>query len=71
MTLNIQDHDFQIKTLNDKVLKCVDDYKYLGSYIRNSERDFIIRKGLAGSACNEMDKIWKSNLDKHLKINIF
>ena len=71
MTLNTQDQEFQIKTLNDKVLKCVDDYKYLGSYIRNSERDFTFRKGLAWSACNKMDKIWKSNLDKHLKINIF
>ena len=60
-----------MKTFNDKVLKCVDDYKYLGSYIRNSERDFTIRKGLAWSACNKMDKIWKSNLDRNLKINIF
>lgn len=71
ITINIQDQEFQMKTLNDKVLKCVDDYKYLGSYIRNSERDFTIRKGLAWSACNKMDKIWKSNLDRNLKINIF
>ena len=71
MILNTQDHDFQIKTLNDMVLKCVDDYNYLRSSIRNSERDFTIRKGLAWSACNKMDKIWKSNLDKHLKINIY
>ena len=69
--LKPQDYGTQIKTLNNNILKCVEDYKYLGSYIRNSEKDFTIRKGLAWSACNKMDKIWKSNLNKHIKLNIF
>ena len=71
MALNTHDHHIQLQTLNGNFLKCVEDYKYLGSYIHNSEKDFSIRKGLAWSACNKLDKIWKSNLDKNIKISTF
>ena len=69
MTINIQG-DFQIRS-NSNVLKRVDDYKYLGSYILNSGKDFDIRKGMAWSACFKMEKIWKSNLERDFKIRIF
>ena len=32
--------NFKMKTYNGYILKCVEDYKYLGSFISNSERDF-------------------------------
>ena len=70
MPINIQD-DSPIRTNSNNVLKCVDDYKYLGSHIHNSEKDFNIRKGMAWSACNKMENIWKSNLTRDLKIRIF
>ena len=70
MPINNQD-DMEITTISNKVLKCVEDYKYLGSYIRNSEKDFKIRKGMAWTACNKMEKIWKSNLDREFKIRVF
>ena len=54
-----------------KQLKEVSDFKYLGSYIMNSEKDFKTRKVLAWSACNKLDKIWQSNLPLHLKLNLF
>ena len=60
-----------IKTLNGTILKCKDDYKYLGSYISSSEKDFNVRKGMAWSACNKLHKIWKSGLDVFIKVNIF
>ena len=70
MPINCQEH-LEIRTISNKVLKRVKDYKYLGSYIHNSEKDFNIRKGIAWSACNKMDKIWKSVLDREIKIRIF
>ena len=35
-----------VRTLNGTSLKQVDDYKYLGSYISSSEKDFITSKGM-------------------------
>jgi hypothetical protein len=61
----------EIKTLNNKVLKQVEDYKYLGSYISSSGKDFNVRKGMAWSASNDMHKIWISDLNVELKVCIF
>ena len=47
-----------VRTLNGTTLKQVEDYKYLRSYISSSEKDFITRKGMAWSACNDIYKIW-------------
>ena len=63
--------NFNMKTLNRYILKCVEDYKYLGSFISNSEKDFKARKGMAWSACNNLHKIWVSDLPTYIKINIF
>ena len=60
-----------VKTLNDTSLKQVEDYKYLGAYISSSEKDFASRNGMAWSACNNMHKIWSSQLSNNLKVNIF
>lgn len=67
----VADPNFQMKTLNDYILKLVNDYKYLGSYISSSEKDFKTRKGMAWSACNDLHKIWVSNLNTKIKTNIF
>ena len=60
-----------IKTLAGTVLKEKDDYVYLGSHISSSEKDFIARKGMAWSACNNLHKIWISKLDTKIKIQLF
>ena len=49
----------------------VSDYVYLGSYISTSEKDFLLRKGKAWSACNALHKIWTSNLSREFKLRIF
>ena len=48
---NITEHmlvkDFEhkvVKSLNGNILKQFDDFKYLGSYISSSKKDFEIRK---------------------------
>ena len=65
------DSDNTIKTLNSTPLKKVADYKYLGSYISSSQKDFLTRKGMAWSACNDMHKIWSSQLSRKFKLSIF
>ena len=62
---------FEMKTINGYILKLVNDYKYLGSYISSSEKDFNTRKGMAWSACNDLHKIWVSDLNLNMKIDIF
>ena len=64
-------NDVNIKTRNNKNLKCVEDYKYLGSYISSSAKDFDTRKAMAWSACNDMHKIWTSMMNNKLKTKIF
>ena len=66
MPINVRNNQ-EIRTLSNNILKCVEDYKYLGSHIQNSEKDFNIRKGIAWTACNKMNKIWKSNLARDFK----
>ena len=64
-------NSIEIKTLSNNILKYVEDYKYLGSHIKNSGNDFNIRKGMAWSACNKLDKFWKSSLHREIKIRVF
>ena len=43
----------------------------MGSYIYSSEKDFTARNGIEWSACNDMHKIWSSQLPNNLKVKIF
>ena len=60
-----------LHTLNGSALKQVDDYKYLGSYISSSQKDFQIRKGQAWAACNKLHSIWTSKLSVDIKVKTF
>ena len=51
MTVNITSPDESIKSINGDTIKHVTDFKYLGSYISDSRKDFNTRKGMAWSAC--------------------
>ena len=62
---------YEMKTINGYILKLVNDYKYLGSYISSSFKDFNTRKGMAWSACNDLHRIWVSDLHVNMKIDIF
>ena len=64
-------NNFDMKTINGYILKCVEDYCYLGSHISSSDKDFRIRKAMAWTACNKLHHIWTSNLSNKIKINIF
>ena len=53
-------------------LKRVEDYKYLGSWLLNSQKDFEIRKDLAWKAIIKLFRVWKSKyISREVKINLF
>ena len=57
--------------IDQALTKCGDqDFKYLGSWCEKA-RDIITRKALAWRALHKMDRIWKSELDDDLKIDLF
>ena len=60
-----------LETLSGYILKCKEDYNYLGSFISSSEKDFNVRKGMAWSACNKLHRIWTSKLNVSIKIKLF
>ena len=51
-------------------LERVDDFKYLGSYVVSTEKDFKHRRGKAWGAFWTMKNIWKSNLSLKLKVQL-
>ena len=53
-------------TLEEKV-----DFKYLDSWVDETEKDVRVRKGLAWKALNDMDKVWTSDLNPELKKRFF
>ena len=60
-----------IKSLNGNILNHVNNFKYLGSYILSSKKDFEIRKGHAWVAGNKLHTIWNPGLSTKTKINLF
>ena len=59
-------------SLSSGPIKKVDDFKYLGSWLMDSVKDFEVRKALAWKACIRLKKIWKSRtLSRKVKINLF
>jgi hypothetical protein len=64
--------EFSIKLSSGKVLKEVEDFKYLGSWLVSSMNDFKVRLASAWSAITKLNKIWRSNfLEDSTKINLF
>ena len=70
----INEHDpelLAITSKNGKKLKVVENFKYLGGRMKNSEVDFEIRKALAWTACHKLKTIWKSNIKRRIKERLF
>ena len=76
MSFNI-DMEFQLSLVDGTGIKRAlteagkQDFKYLGAWIDNSAQDIRIRNAQAWSALNKMEKVWKSNLSRNTKINLF
>ena len=66
-----QPDNITTQTATEEPLKEVQNFKYLGGWVASIEQDFEIRKALAWSACNKMKKIWKSNMNRKIKVRLF
>ena len=66
---NIKDIDDKYK-LNDEIEK-VNDYKYLGSYLNSTLKEFNIRRALSCKAFRNMNKIWRSDMPTRMKLKLF
>ena len=60
-----------MESIGGNIIKRVEDFKYLGSYIKSTDRDVNIRIAKAWAALNSMQSIWKSKLSEFLKRNFF
>ena len=60
----------EIHTVDGNAIEQVDDFLYLGSYT-DTTADILRRKGLAWSAINSLDRIWRSKIHNTTKIRIF
>jgi hypothetical protein len=59
-------------SLSSGPLARVDDFKYLGSWLMNSMKDFEVRKALAWKAATRLVKVWKrKNMSRSLKLKLF
>ena len=59
-----------LKTSNGPI-KRVDDFRYLGCWMRDSRKDFLVRRAQAFDAANKMWRVWKSDISRNLKIRLF
>ena len=71
MTINIDSEETSIVANNGDPLEHVPDFKYLGSYIADSRKDFNTRKGMAWTACIKLQKVWTSGISEDLKVKFF
>ena len=71
MTLNTPEEESHLVSSSGKPLEKVTDFVYLGAWIATTERDLSVRKAKAWAACHKLQKIWKSNLRRGLKIRLF
>jgi len=63
-----EEHDDNIKLyVESGFIERVDDFKYLGSWIKNSAKEISCRIGTAFTAAKQFKLIWRSQLSRKLK----
>ena len=60
-----------LKTRDDEAIEPAENFKYLGSWISDSEQDLKVRKVSAWIACNKMRNVWNPKLPRATKIRLF
>ena len=68
---NISPEHQPLTTTGGTVLKEVEDFKYLGSWVNSTEQDLKVKKALAWRALNGMTCVWNSNLPRQIKLSFF
>ena len=70
MVANMSDHD-PIYAASGSRIELVENFLYLGSWLKDSETDIKVRKAKAWAACHKLKAIWSSNMRRSLKIRLF
>ena len=60
-----------LKNSEGKMLQVVGDFKYLGAWIKSTNKDIQVRKALAWNALHSMRTLWKSSINLPLKRRLF
>lgn len=55
----------------DRLVALCDDFKFLGSWVRSSAKDFAVRQALAWKACQRLRPLWRSPLSRETKRRLF
>ena len=66
-----QDTPITVNSRDGTILKIIQNIKYLGAWMENTDKDCKVRKALAWSACHKLRKIWTSTLSERIKIRLF
>ena len=66
-----QPEPVQIVTLDGTILEVMNDFKYLGSMTCSTEADVKCKKEAAWRMCNKLNRLWKSKLNRSVKITVF
>ena len=66
-----QDEPSNVTTISGYKLKEVDNFKYLGCWMKSTEDDIKVRKALAWTACHKLRKMWTSSLKRSIKVHLF
>ena len=66
-----QSEPVQITTLDGTILEVINDFKYQDSMSSSTEADVKCRKAAACRTCNKLNRIWKSQLNRSVKIRVF
>ena len=65
-----QDEPSNVTTISGYKLKEVDNFKYLGGWMKSTEDDIKVRKALAWTACHKLRKVWTSSFKRSIKVPI-
>jgi hypothetical protein len=66
-----EDTEARAIKIYDEIASSCDDFKFLGSFVRSSGRDFAVRRALAWKACLRLRPLWRSSLSRQTKRRLF
>ena len=61
----------EIKSISGGSIEEVDNFKYLGGWMKCCQHDVKARKAQAWMACQKLKKIWNSSMSREIKIRLF
>ena len=58
-----------LRVSNGEIVE-VTDFRYLGSWIMSSQKDFVVWRACAYEAANKLWRVWKSGCSRHTKTSV-